>query len=244
MSSYNILLCLINVLNILVLFTDGKTVSIREFNLKSNKVRSDDSSNPLSVNDNGACSCAKYMCGCCQKIDIETIHLNDTVCANFTYLNKDYGIRVTLSIDGEIYLKAEVSARNPPPICEGIPALLKYGSVCLRFYDMHVSGSQLFGCVRLEFRAALVVVGNITLGCFKIPPGNMSTMNIPLGQDRGVNHKLENPVRTDLAKVHRPQGQRNSGMTKEEKIEFIRRLGLLGKSYTGNGLQEIVVGYS
>ncbi|XP_061180105.1 uncharacterized protein LOC133188621 [Saccostrea echinata] len=116
------------------------------------------------------CKCVGYNCGCCQHLEVDEIHLNDTVCINVTYLDKDYGLEVTLSVDGHVYINASVSARNPPPLCAAIPGLKDLASVCLQFYNLSVSSTSFSGCLRVVAKLKYVTVDKIDIGCFKIPP--------------------------------------------------------------------------
>lgn len=65
-------------------------------------------------------------------------------------------------------LASFTSARNPPPICVGIPYLEKEASICIDIYDIDYSKN--FGaCIKLEARLYHVKVEDVELGCFHIP---------------------------------------------------------------------------
>lgn len=117
------------------------------------------------------CSCIKYDCGCCAHLDIPKVKINDTGCVNITYLPNDYGISVTFSLDNKVYINETISARNPPPLCFGIPHF-KVASLCLRFSDLSVTHHKFYGCVSVEAHLYHMKVESIKLGCFTIPPGN------------------------------------------------------------------------
>ncbi|XP_070542278.1 uncharacterized protein [Ptychodera flava] len=122
------------------------------------------------------CECNSTSCGCCADLVVEKVELNTTACMNLSYLPDQFGISFTISLGGEVVFNETISARNPPPICFGIPYLEKYFSLCLQFYNMEFSTSKLSGCARLDARLYEVVVESIELGCFKIPPGNQVTV--------------------------------------------------------------------
>ncbi|XP_062582452.1 uncharacterized protein LOC134244198 [Saccostrea cucullata] len=122
------------------------------------------------------CKCVGYNCGCCQHLEVDEIHLNDTVCINVTYLDKDYGLEVTLSVDGHVYINASVSARNPPPLCAAIPGLKDLASLCLQFYNLSASPTSVSGCVRVVAKLKYVTVEKINIGCFKIPPSHRNRL--------------------------------------------------------------------
>lgn len=117
----------------------------------------------------GGCQCINYDCGCCEHLDIPRLHLNDTGCVNLTYLADQYGISFTVSVDDKVIFNETVSAKNPPPICFGVPYLAEYAELCIRFYDLEVSHSEADGCVKLEARVEHVSVAEYELGCFHIP---------------------------------------------------------------------------
>ncbi|XP_067687409.1 uncharacterized protein [Haliotis asinina] len=118
------------------------------------------------------CGCVGYTCGCCAHLEVSKIGLNDTVCTNLTYLPDEYGVSLTFSVDGVVYYNKTVSARNPPPICLGLPFLKKEASICIKFYNLSIRQHTFSGCVDLIARLATVVVESVKLGCFKIPPGD------------------------------------------------------------------------
>lgn len=114
------------------------------------------------------CECQNYSCGCCAHLEVPKVGLNDTGCANFSYLPKEYGISFTLTIDNLTIYNETISARNPPPICFGAPMLKEYADLCIRFYDLNVTYSTAHGCVELEARLHKIVVGTYKLGCFNL----------------------------------------------------------------------------
>jgi len=123
-----------------------------------------------SASEVRSCGCSGYSCGCCAHLDIAKIELNETGCVNLTYLPHDYGIAFTLSLDGRVVYNSTVSARNPPPICFGVPYLKEYASLCVKFYDLDVSERSFNGCVKLEAELYHVRVAERELGCFHLGP--------------------------------------------------------------------------
>lgn len=130
------------------------------------------------------CSCVGYTCGCCQHLEVEKIGLNDTVCINVTYLDQDYGLEVTLSVDGHVYIYASISARNPPPLCAAIPGLKDLASICLQFYNLNVNSTSFSGCMRVVAKLKYVTVEKINIGCFKIPPSKSGARAVPNVQSK------------------------------------------------------------
>ncbi|CAH1797251.1 unnamed protein product [Owenia fusiformis] len=119
--------------------------------------------------DTNGCACVKYNCGCCAHLEFDKIHINDTGCVNLTYLPDQYGISFTFSIDGRVLYNETISARNPPPVCIGVPYLEKYASVCLDFYNLDISKTAFSGCIKVEARLDKIKIADKEFGCFKIP---------------------------------------------------------------------------
>ena len=58
-------------------------------------------------------------------------------------------------------------AKNPPPICFGVPYLKEALSLCLKFHDLDVKDNSLSGCVDLIAELGDVKLVKVKLGCFK-----------------------------------------------------------------------------
>jgi len=116
-----------------------------------------------------SCLCSNYTCGCCYHLEVSKINLNDTACVNITYLVKDYGLEVEVTLDERVVFRKEISAKNPPPICGGIPYVHKLASVCLRLYNLTVYNRTFAACTSLEVEFEGVVLKDFELGCFHIP---------------------------------------------------------------------------
>ena len=125
------------------------------------------------------CECIreKYNCGCCATFNFPKIGLNDTGCVNVTYLPEQYGVSFLVSLDGKVIYNETVSAKNPPPICFGIPHLEKAASLCVDFYNMDYTNVTFSGCIKVEARLYHVLVDDLDLGCFKIPLSNSPLTN-------------------------------------------------------------------
>jgi len=93
------------------------------------------SSNKTS-NKTSHCTCVHYDCGCCEDVQLNSIHLDDRVCVNITYLPEEIGLGLSISVGNHTVELDVVSAENPPPICEEMPHLSAYASLCIRFYNL------------------------------------------------------------------------------------------------------------
>jgi len=136
------------------------------------------------------CTCIDYNCGCCAHMNVPEIRLDHTVCVNVSYLPRDYGFRATMNIDKFVILNVTISARNPPPICIGIPHLTEEASICLDFYDIDITDTAFSGCVRLEVKFLHVIVSKTDLGCFRIPLKNLEDVLRNLEDVRMVERKI------------------------------------------------------
>ncbi|KAI0227849.1 hypothetical protein LSAT2_021662 [Lamellibrachia satsuma] len=114
------------------------------------------------------CSCTKDTCKCCVFIKIPKI-LQVTVCIDVRYIPKDVGVAIDISWNGKIIISQELSARNPPPLCLGIPEFEKEGSICLELYDMEVTASTFSGCAKLVLQLFKIYDMTIPFGCFHMP---------------------------------------------------------------------------
>ncbi|VDO43920.1 unnamed protein product [Onchocerca flexuosa] len=115
------------------------------------------------------CQCIPKNCACCIMLNIAKIGLNDFGCLNITYVAEDIGVRLSLSINGYIYVSKELSLRNPPPYCLSLPFLKEYAAICLRLRNLKFRQTTLDGCVELEAELYHVHVATAHLGCFSIP---------------------------------------------------------------------------
>ncbi|KFM71114.1 hypothetical protein X975_12775, partial [Stegodyphus mimosarum] len=135
------------------------------------------------------CVCSNYSCGCCAHLEVPKVGLNDTGCVNLTYLQKDYGISFTVTIDNLTIYNETVSARNPPPMCFGAPILKEYADLCIHFYDLNVTRHSAHGCVDLEARLNRIVVGRYKIGCF-----NLGNLRWKAYYNKLIQHILSNNV--------------------------------------------------
>ncbi|XP_021917219.1 uncharacterized protein LOC110828644 isoform X2 [Zootermopsis nevadensis] len=122
------------------------------------------------------CRCTNFNCGCCAHLEESEIHLNSTICANVSYLSHDYGISITVTVNDYTIFNETVSARNPPPVCIGVPYVKEYADACVRLYDIDATTTHLHACVRVEARMKKILIAKYELGCFNIGPPGLSKM--------------------------------------------------------------------
>ncbi|XP_063411007.1 uncharacterized protein LOC134693959 [Mytilus trossulus] len=156
---------------------------------------------------NGECHVVGYNAGCCQHVELDEVNLNSTVCVNMIYLPTEYGISLTLTIDGKALINETVSAKNPPALCAELPYTKKIASMCLKFFNLDLSNSTFSGCAKIIIDLAYISIADYELGCFKIPPkgqsskirtqnqwpGSLKKLNLQLSTHDNIN---ENPLLT------------------------------------------------
>ncbi|KHN77208.1 hypothetical protein Tcan_15469 [Toxocara canis] len=132
---------------------------------------SDQSTSPLrALRDKPVmCECSLNTCACCAFLAVDKIRLHNDVCVNLTYLPEDIGIKLSLSIDNRVVFSDELSVRNPPPVCFGVPYLREYASLCIRLMHMDFRKQHLIGCVELDVELYHVRITRANLGCFNLP---------------------------------------------------------------------------
>ncbi|XP_046476515.1 uncharacterized protein [Neodiprion pinetum] len=143
-----------------------------------------------------SCKCELYGCGCCQHIKVHRVHLDDTVCANVTYLPEDIGLSLTITFDSYAVMNTTVSVRNPPPICIGQDYVKELeAEICIRFYDLDANKHHLHGCLKLDVELYKLKLAHYDLGCFNIGKNN-ATNNVNM---------TSNALRTIWSKIKAPQ---------------------------------------
>ncbi|XP_021370836.1 uncharacterized protein LOC110461620 [Mizuhopecten yessoensis] len=163
----------------------------------------------------GTCDCAEYKCSCCVHLEIDEIKLDSTVCVAVAYLPKDIGVEFKLTVDGKTLIDMQISVTNPPPVCIGIPELEKEASICIMFSNLKVdtANKKFSGCVSLEARLISIKVVEVPLGCFNMPIKGAETGNQTVDN---ISNRTQ--------------------MSKQEKMEMLSRLGLMGKTFNNGRL--------
>ena len=78
-------------------------------------------------------------------LQVKAIKVDTKACVNASYLPKEYGIELSLSLGDKVIFHTKISAKSPPPLCIGIPHFYKDASICLNFYDMNISTTSFSG---------------------------------------------------------------------------------------------------
>ncbi|XP_033645941.1 uncharacterized protein LOC117305230 [Asterias rubens] len=81
------------------------------------------------------------------------------------YIPENYGVQITLKVNGDTIVNQEVSAVNPPYVCYGVATFV---TACLKISDISISGNNFHACFGLVGRVAFIDVANLSLGCLDI----------------------------------------------------------------------------
>ncbi|KAK0098035.1 hypothetical protein PV326_011570, partial [Microctonus aethiopoides] len=137
-----------------------------------NQYYEDALNNSSVVSESSGCDCSTYSCKCCGDINLHIPHLEGLACANFSYLPEDYGISLIVTFNNYTLINDTISARNPPPMCIGIPELEDIGAdLCLRFTNLKYENQQFSGCASISISFYHIIHSKLNLGCFHIPNG-------------------------------------------------------------------------
>lgn len=60
-----------------------------------------------------------------------------------------------------------VTAKNPPPICTGVPYMRKGAEVCIQLKNLSIRRRRVSGCSQFLVRIFHWVVLRVPLGCFR-----------------------------------------------------------------------------
>ncbi|KAL0279562.1 UNVERIFIED_CONTAM: hypothetical protein PYX00_001092 [Menopon gallinae] len=99
------------------------------------------------------CSCEGLTCGCCSGINIQYYDFNQKACMNFTYDPYEFSLLINMLMNENSLFTQSFSGKNPPPAC--IPfsmPLLPQVNFCLKFFNLHTPGYNLFMCIDFETR--------------------------------------------------------------------------------------------
>ncbi|XP_012054839.1 PREDICTED: uncharacterized protein LOC105617913 [Atta cephalotes] len=121
----------------------------------------------MRMYDNG-CKCIEYNCGCCQHLQWDVISMDGKLCANTSYLEKDYGFSLTITYNNFVIINETISARNPPPICFGEDILNEVDvEVCLHIYDININKDKFHVCFEIYGKIMKLPITKIKLGCIQ-----------------------------------------------------------------------------
>lgn len=96
---------------------------------------------------------------------------------NFTYDPMEFAINMDMFMDENNLMSQSVSAKNPPPVCVPVPfpPIVPSVDFCLRFFNIHTPGYNIFMCLDFETRMERAPILVLHFDCME------------LGQD-GISH--------------------------------------------------------
>uniref|UniRef100_A0A1B6I8M1 DUF4773 domain-containing protein n=1 Tax=Homalodisca liturata TaxID=320908 RepID=A0A1B6I8M1_9HEMI len=97
------------------------------------------------------CRCANGVCSCCTGVILENFNvpIRSRACANVTYAPEDFAFNFKLLFNNRILYNAQVSAKNPRPIC--IPINRFFGiKMCAKLTNVYMSGRNIHACLDME----------------------------------------------------------------------------------------------
>lgn len=87
-------------------------------------------------------------------------------CMNMTYLAGEKALEFTGTLDDKVLFNETLSARNPPPFCEGVCPI---SCICLQYYNISYGDEGKWGgCLKI-YADLLVPLFTLDFGCFDLP---------------------------------------------------------------------------
>lgn len=127
---------------------------------------------------NQMCACQTLHCQCCYTFRVLKLK-QFRVCVSMEYVQNDFCILSTLTVNSHTIVTKILSGRNPLPYCARtviVPLL----QLCVRLYDIHHNSNGMSMCVRLEVQSLLKqILCAISFDCIKIEDKKMSFMLPP-----------------------------------------------------------------
>jgi len=170
------------------------------------------------------CDCDGLTCGCCSGINITRFNINQQVCTNFTYQPEDLAIQFKFVLNNrEVVSTGAISGRNPPPFC--IPIYPPFAQVCVRFFDIYMSGRNLHACIDLETNVVGWPVLILHFDCVQIGADGISWMKPDAGNGQPAQLVVIMPEangpevydQVDFEPEIQVPNNHNSSMTPEEE---------------------------
>ncbi|ESP01171.1 hypothetical protein LOTGIDRAFT_238301 [Lottia gigantea] len=122
----------------------------------------------------GFCDCWERHCVCCARVANKRLHLNSTICSNFTFISKTHELDLKVLLDDQIIHKDIISADEPPLMCLG--SVSKVVDICIHFFNVTFKvnahedhKTQLLGCTDFSLNLFNKTIGAHPVDCFQIP---------------------------------------------------------------------------
>ncbi|CAH3194180.1 unnamed protein product [Porites evermanni] len=160
--------------------------------------------NPTDFVTDDRCSCTKDpvpQCGCCAdfKYEEKTHH----ICVNTSYIASEKALRFTVTYDGKVLLNETLSAKNPPPFCQGLKPL---AYICEKYSNMSYGDDNKWGGCLEIYGGVVVQILDIKFGCFYLPVDVLES-HIKMITEEPTNPTLVNRFLDFLKKTFKEQVQ-------------------------------------
>ncbi|XP_015931072.1 uncharacterized protein [Parasteatoda tepidariorum] len=112
---------------------------------------------------------------CCGRLQVSLLNLDKNSCLKLIFIGEIVALNISFTIDEHQLFNYQISAKNPPPICVGVPFAKLFGDICIEFYDLHVSKDHTQVCMKIKPRLFRKVITEYDTGCFNMTSTEMST---------------------------------------------------------------------
>ncbi|XP_022097829.1 uncharacterized protein LOC110983142 [Acanthaster planci] len=118
----------------------------------------------------GQCTLSKQdlSAECCATLSFKIFWTRHTLtgCASVKVLTKAFGLHIKITALGHTIYDKEISAREPPAICVGVPKI-KLAKVCLDLRNVQWSNG-FHACVAFEVHLLFKTLLDVQLGCIDV----------------------------------------------------------------------------
>lgn len=119
------------------------------------------------------CTCQDFTCGCCTGINVNFLDFNRRACMNFTYDPYEFAVNMNMLMNDESVVSQSFSGKNPPAACMPVPLPVPLPiaptiDLCVKFFNIHTPGYNLFMCMDFETRITRAPVLILHFDCVKM----------------------------------------------------------------------------
>lgn len=102
-------------------------------------------------------------------MNIEYFNFNQRACMNFTYDPEEFSLKLDMLMNDNSVFAQSISGRNPPPACMPFPIpYLPSIDLCVRFFNIHTPGYNIFMCIDFETRIERAPVLVLHFDCMRM----------------------------------------------------------------------------
>lgn len=102
-------------------------------------------------------------------MNVEYFNFNQKGCMNFTYDPEEFSLTFDMIMNDNSLFAQSFSGKNPPPACMPIPIpYLPAIDFCVKFFNIHTPGYNIFMCVDFETRIERAPVLVLHFDCMQM----------------------------------------------------------------------------